>query len=70
MPTAGGIAYANVNFPYAVEGKITLVTEGTLPAKTQVILADNYLFCRCYKYIIENGVCQVWNFREFEGESG
>jgi len=43
IPTAGGIAYANVNFPYATEGKISLTAEGALPSGTRILLSDCYL---------------------------
>lgn len=42
-PTKDGVAYANVNFPYAQEGKISLTVEGDLPAGVKVLLADCYL---------------------------
>ena len=42
-PTVGGVAYANVNFPYAAEGRITLTSDGVLPAGLRLLLSDCYL---------------------------
>lgn len=42
-PTVSGMAYACVNFPYAQQGRITLNTQGSLPAGTRILLSDSYL---------------------------
>ena len=42
-PTVSDVAYATVNFPYAAEGRISLKTQGSLPAGTRILLSDSYL---------------------------
>lgn len=42
-PTVSGTAYACVNFPYAEQGRISLKTQGALPAGTKILLSDSYL---------------------------
>ena len=42
-PTVGGVAYACVNFPYSVEGEMTLRTKGKLPKGAKLLFSDCYL---------------------------
>lgn len=43
QPAVSGVAYACVNFPYAQEGRMTLATNGKLPANLRLILSDSYI---------------------------
>lgn len=42
-PTAGGLAYACVNFPYAGKGSAFLRVEGDVPGSMRLLLSDCYI---------------------------